>query len=75
MKKYRYDYYTVKLPGDMEETMERLGQLAIGEAEDRARVYALPCEWTAKHVAGKIGDYEITFRVRRKRNHKGASHA
>lgn len=67
MSKYKYDYYTVSVPGDCYDTREELGQLAIREAEERTKLYCLPCEWTAKLVAGELGDYELSFKVRRKR--------
>ena len=70
MSKYQYDYYTVAVPGDLAETVESLGQHAIREAEDRTTIYALLCEWEATRIAGKVGDYEVTFRVRRKRIRK-----
>ena len=61
------DYYTVAVPGDVYDNVEQLGQLAIDEAKGRARLYAVPAAWTATLVSGEVGDYEVTFRVRRVR--------
>ena len=66
-RRYTYDYYTVSVPGDLEATIKGLGRWAIRDAEERASIWAVPCEWTAEPVSGKVGDYEVKFRVRRKR--------
>ncbi len=63
--RYSYDYYTVSVPGDLETTIKGLGQWAIRDAEERARIYALPCQWDAWPIEGKVGDLEVKFRVRR----------
>lgn len=63
----RYDYYTVDVPGDCADSLEELGSIAISEARERARLYCLPALWTAKRVAGGVGDWTVQFRVRRKR--------
>lgn len=63
-----YDYYTIEVPGDIYPTLKWLGEVAIDEAKERARLYCIPCEWTATHVRGKPGDAYVVFQVRRKRN-------
>jgi hypothetical protein len=62
-----YDYYTVSVPGDMEDSIPELGRHAITEAEERARLHCIPCVWTATHLAGEVGDHEVKFRVCRMR--------
>lgn len=67
-----YDYYTVRLPGDIyreddPEAMEMMGQLAIETARERARIYCSPALWLAECVKGELGDHTMTFRVRRSR--------
>lgn len=64
----RYDYYTIGIPGDAFETLKEASDCAIDEARDRASLYCIPCDWCATVISGEIGDYEITFRVRRRRN-------
>lgn len=61
------DYYTVSIPGDASDSLEDIASMAIDEARERARLYAIPCEWTACHVSGEIGEWEVKFRVRRRR--------
>lgn len=91
MRKFKYDYYTVYVPGDMyipenvnvdtedmtkseaesavnAEIMRQLGLHAISEAEERSKVYAMPANWSARHVSGEIGNHLMVFRVCRKRN-------
>ncbi len=65
--RYVRDYYLVKVPGDLSDNIQDLGQAAIREAEERTKLYCIPCEWTATKIAGEIGDFEVTFRVRRTR--------
>lgn len=67
MAKHSYDYYEVSIPGDLADTLQELGQQAIREAEERTKLHAMPCEWTAEPIRGTVGDYEVMFRVRRKR--------
>jgi hypothetical protein len=67
MKCYKYDYYDVEVPGDCADSLEELGQVAIAEAMDRARLYCLPALWTAARVTGDVGDWVVQFRVCRKR--------
>jgi hypothetical protein len=62
-----YDYYEVDVPGECADFMEDLGDIAINEARDRARLYCMPALWTAEPIAGDVGDFTVTFRVRRKR--------
>ena len=63
----RYDYYNIEVPGDCADSIEELGDIAIDEARDRARLYCMPALWTAVLIAGEIGDWTVTFRVCRKR--------
>jgi hypothetical protein len=65
------DRYTVKVPGDLADDLETLADQAITEARERARLYCTPAEWTATRIAGEVGDFEVTFRVVRRR-HKRA---
>lgn len=67
MTKYSYDYYEVKIPGDMSDEMGDLKEQAIVEARERSKLYVVPCEWEVKLVSGNVGDFEVTFMVRRKR--------
>ena len=70
MSRFVYDYYEVSLPGDIfdgEDALERLANLAIDEARERAKLYCIPAEWTAERISGEVGDFEVTFKVRRKR--------
>jgi hypothetical protein len=62
-RNYRHDYYRVDLPGDCAETIKELGHIAIREAEERTKIYAMPCNWIAKHIGGEIGDFSVKFRV------------
>ena len=71
MSRFVYDYYEISIPGDVydgEDAMERLADLAIDEARERAKLYCIPAEWTAERISGEVGDWEVKFRVRRKRN-------
>ena len=70
MAKFTYDYYTIHVPGDMfvgERALESTADVAIDEARERARLYCIPAEWTATLVSGELGDWEMVFKVRRKR--------
>jgi hypothetical protein len=62
------DYYTIAVPGDAFATLEEVKDQAINEARERAKLWCVPCEWSATVVRGEIGDSEITVRVRRRRN-------
>jgi hypothetical protein len=68
--KWVYDYYTVTVPGDLADTLYALAEQAIREAEERTKLYCLPCIWNATRVRGDVGSYEVTFRVCRKRARK-----
>jgi hypothetical protein len=68
-RKIVYDYYIVDVPGDLADTIEDLGQAAINEAAERARLYCMPCNWIAKHVGGEVGNWYVRFRVCRMRNY------
>jgi len=61
------DYYTVQVPGDAADSVADLADIAIDEARDRARLYCMPALWTATLVSGELGDWSVTFRVRRTR--------
>ena len=65
---FRYDYYTVDIPGDCADDMATLADYAINEARERATIYAMPALWTARRVSGDVGDFNVQFRVRRMRN-------
>lgn len=76
--KLAYDYYTVSVPGDVYDpedpaSMECLGDLAIEEARNRTKLYCSPALWVAERIKGELGDYEVTFRVRRTRRKAVAS--
>jgi hypothetical protein len=64
----KYDYYDVTVPGDCSDSMEDLANIALTEARDRARIYALPAVWTVWRISGEVGDFAVHFRVRRIRN-------
>lgn len=66
--KYRYDYYQIDIPGDLSDNLEDLANQAIVEAREKAKLYCMPALWTAQHVSGEVGDFNVTFRVCRKRN-------
>lgn len=68
--KFVYDYYTVSVPGDLADTVEALAEQAITEAKERAKLYCVPAVWTAERIGGDVGDFEVRFRVCRKRNRK-----
>ena len=63
----RYDYYSVDVPGDCADDIATLAGYAINEARERARLYCVPAEWSAQLVCGELGDFNVRFRVRRKR--------
>lgn len=67
MAKCKYDYYIVKIPGDLEANIEDMAHHAITAAEERTKLYCMPALWTATVISGEIGDNTITFRVTRKR--------
>ena len=76
-KVYRYDVYEVQVPTDLadpekspDDQRKELCQQAITQAEERAKVYALPADWSAEIVQGDLEGFEVTVRVVRKRHRK-----
>jgi len=65
------DRYTVDVPGDCSDSITELGDLAIHEAQERARLYCIPAEWEARHVSGEVGDFYVRFTVLRRRRFHG----
>jgi len=63
-----YDYYIIDVPGDCANTIEELGDIAINEARERAKLYCIPCDWCATAISGEVGDFNVRFKVRRRRN-------
>ena len=72
MRRYKYDYYTVDVPGDCADSVAELGSIAIDECRERARLYCIPALWTALRIAGVVGDWTVRFRVCRKRIRRAA---
>ena len=68
MRRFKHDYYTIDIPGDCANTISDLGSIAIDEARERARLYCIPALWRASLIAGNVGDWNVRFRVCRKRN-------
>jgi len=68
-RKLVYDYYRITVPGDCAESIEDLADIAINEAREQAALYCIPCDWQATHVSGEVGDWNVVFRVRRRRNY------
>lgn len=68
-----YDYYYVSIPEDMGDEAEQ-GQAAIREAQERARLYASPCEWRANKTRRKgwNGPVWKVTRIRHKTPKKAA---
>ena len=66
---HKRDYYTISLPTDLEnendQWEERMCEHAIDEAREQARLYVIPCTWSAKLL--HKGDWESKFRVKRER--------
>jgi len=67
MRRFRYNYYVVDVPGDCDDSLEGLAGIAISEARERARLYCIPALWTATRIVGDVGDWVVRFRVCRKR--------
>lgn len=67
MSQFTYDYYSIGVPGDCADTVEALAEIAINEARERARLYVMPATWSAELESGELGDFEVYFKVRRKR--------
>lgn len=61
------DYYMVTVPGEVADDIDTLADIAISDARERTRLYAMPATWTATIISGEPGDYVVTFRVRRTR--------
>jgi len=59
------NHYKVAVPGDCAETLRELGEIAINEARERARLYCMPATWIARRVKGNVGDWNVTFNVYR----------
>lgn len=74
-RQFTYDYYEISIPGDVcdggtmtdEESLEYMADMAINEARENAKLYCIPAEWTAERISGELGDWEVIFKVRRKR--------
>ena len=62
--KRTYDYYEVNIPHDCSSEPEERGQLAFMEAEERAKLYAIPCLW---RVVEDDGETVKVCRIRNKR--------
>ena len=72
-KTFKYDYFMVTLPSDLiqDETTwaAQMCEVAINEARESARIFAIPCEWQAELLSGSPDSFESVFRVRRKRHY------
>ena len=62
------DRYNVSVPGDLDDSIERLGHYAIEEAKSRTRLFCIPATWIATHLDGELGDFSVAFLVKRYRN-------
>lgn len=60
-REYKYDYYNVDVPSDCETDWHERAQIAFRMAEERTKIFALPCMWYV------ISDNGETVRVCRKR--------
>lgn len=69
IKKFRYNYYRVSVPGDMDTDIEKLANYAIDIVRERTRIWYSNCTWRAERVYGEPGDPEVIFRVCRTRPH------
>lgn len=71
-KKFVYDYYKVLIPNDLSDDPKYAASVAIDQAREQAKLYCIPCEWTAT----KIGQNALDdiYRVRRKRNRVAESY-
>ena len=67
-KRFTYDVYFVDVPKDVTESLEEAKQIAVNEAQDRARLWCSPCEWYASLLGHGFGLW--SFRVTRKRMRK-----
>jgi len=68
MHNFVYDYYDVAVPSDLSEDESVMAHQAITEAEERTRIYALPCDWRAEKIGENAMD--TLYRVRRRRYRK-----
>lgn len=59
MKRFKYDYYDVEVPGDCADSIEDLAHVAIAEARERAQLYCMPAIWHAVRVSGDVGDWTV----------------
>jgi hypothetical protein len=66
-RNFIYDTYKVSVPGDAADSMLVLGNLAIAEARERTKLECTPVEWSAIPIGGEVGDFEVIFKVVRKR--------
>lgn len=55
-----HDYYEIDIPADFTDPQERF-DLAVSEARERTRIYAMPCNWVL------LSDDGHTVKVRRDR--------
>jgi hypothetical protein len=66
-RSFRYDYYTVSVPGEAyDNDEEKICQAAIDIARENAKLYCMPAHWYASIVDSS--GYETEVRVCRKRN-------
>lgn len=61
MAQYAYDYYRIDVPSDFSEDRQERANAAFAEAEERTRLYVVPCSWQVLEDTGE------TVIVRRKR--------
>jgi hypothetical protein len=71
-RRYRYDYYQIKLPCDLitpdhPDWTEGMSWYAINQARELARLWCVPCHWEAQLIEGDKDSWECVFKVRRKR--------
>lgn len=58
------NYYTCNIPADAEDDPDRRFELAILDAQERARIYRIPCNW---RLVWDRGDYVRIVREARAR--------
>lgn len=67
-KTYAYDYYTVVVPSFIGDTLEEIERHAILIAEERAKLWCMPSDWSAMLVDGSpMKGEECIVKVRRVR--------
>lgn len=68
---FKYDYFMITLPSDLIQVetdwAAQMCDVAINEARESARIFAIPCEWQAELLSGSPDSFESVFRVRRRR--------